>query len=120
MDDLGERIHSIDASVQTSVLGQEAVIRECVACVLAGGHALLEGPPGVAKTLLVKSIAAATGLSFSRIQFTPDLLPADVTGTDVIVEMDPAATSSSVRGRSSATSSWPMRSIARRLERSPR
>ena len=86
--DHGERIRAIEAAVQSSVLGQEAVIRECVACLLAGGHALLEGPPGVAKTLLVKSLASATGLSFSRIQFTPDLLPADVTGTDVIVDME--------------------------------
>ena len=80
------RIHAIEAAVGTTVLGQEGVIREAIACLLAGGHGLLEGQPGVAKTLLVKSIAAATGIRFSRIQFTPDLLPADITGTEVIVD----------------------------------
>lgn len=86
--DAAQRIHALEAAVQGSVLGQAPVIQECVACLLAGGHALLEGPPGVAKTLLVKSLASASGLDFSRIQFTPDLLPADVTGSDVIVERE--------------------------------
>ncbi|MDJ0522702.1 MAG: AAA family ATPase [Planctomycetota bacterium] len=81
-----KRILAIEEAVRGTVLGQEGVIREAVACMLAGGHGLLEGPPGVAKTLLVKSLAAAAGISFSRIQFTPDLLPADITGTEVIVD----------------------------------
>jgi MoxR-like ATPase len=79
-------IHALEDAVGGTVLGQAGVIREAVACLLAGGHGLLEGPPGVAKTLLVKSIAAASGIRFSRIQFTPDLLPADITGTEVLVE----------------------------------
>ena len=79
-------IASLEAAIGTTVVGQEGVIQEAVACVLAGGHGLLEGPPGLAKTLLVRSLAHAVGLSFSRIQFTPDLLPADITGTDVLVE----------------------------------
>ncbi|MDJ0975386.1 MAG: AAA family ATPase [Planctomycetota bacterium] len=81
-----QRIRTLEEAVAGSVLGQGEVIREAVACLLAGGHALLEGSPGVGKTLLVKSIASASGLAFSRIQFTPDLLPADVTGTDVLLE----------------------------------
>jgi MoxR-like ATPase len=80
------RVRALEAAVGGTVLGQEAVVREAVACLLAGGHALLEGAPGLGKTLLVKSLAAATGLRFTRIQFTPDLLPADVTGTEVIEE----------------------------------
>jgi len=80
------RIHALEDAVGGTVLGQANVIREAVACMLAGGHGLLEGPPGVAKTLLVKSLAAAAGISFSRIQFTPDLLPADITGTEIIVD----------------------------------
>jgi len=80
------RIHALEEAVGITVLGQEGVIREAVACLLAGGHGLLEGPPGVAKTLLVKSIAAAAGIDFSRIQFTPDLLPADITGTEILIE----------------------------------
>ena len=81
-----QRIHALEAAVATTVLGQGKVIREAIACLLAGGHGLLEGSPGVAKTLLVKSIAAAADIEFSRIQFTPDLLPADITGTEVLVE----------------------------------
>ena len=80
------RIRTLEEAVAGTVLGQAEVIRETVACLLAGGHGLLEGPPGVAKTLLVKSIAAAAGIDFSRIQFTPDLLPADITGTEVLLE----------------------------------
>jgi len=78
------RIRALEEAISGTVLGQGAVIREAVACLLAGGHGLLEGPPGVAKTLLVKSLANAAGMQFSRIQFTPDLLPADITGTEVL------------------------------------
>lgn len=63
------------------IVGQEAMISGLLMALIAGGHALLEGVPGLAKTLAVKSLAELTGLSFKRIQFTPDLLPADVTGT---------------------------------------
>jgi MoxR-like ATPase len=81
-----QRIRALEEAVAGTVLGQAKVIREAVACLLAGGHGLLEGAPGVAKTLLVKSLAAAADIDFSRIQFTPDLLPADITGTEVLVE----------------------------------
>jgi MoxR-like ATPase len=80
------KIRALEEAVGGTVLGQEAAVREAVACLLAGGHGLLEGAPGMGKTLLVRSVAAASGLAFSRIQFTPDLLPADVTGTEVLVE----------------------------------
>ena len=82
-----------EARVQVSVLqttlsqvlfGQEQVIRELLATAVAGGHALLEGLPGLGKTLLAKAFAEASGLSYRRIQFTPDLLPADVTGTEIL------------------------------------
>ncbi|MDA1195794.1 MAG: AAA family ATPase [Planctomycetota bacterium] len=81
-----DRILALEQAVAGTVLGQEPVIRETIACIVAGGHGLLEGQPGVAKTLLVKSVATAAGIRFSRIQFTPDLLPADITGTEVIVD----------------------------------
>jgi len=65
------------------LVGLDEEVRLSLAAILAGGHVLLEGPPGVAKTLLVRTLAAAVGGGFSRIQFTPDLMPADVTGTSV-------------------------------------
>ncbi len=65
------------------LVGLDREVRFALAALLAGGHVLLEGPPGVAKTLLVRTLAAALGGSFGRVQFTPDLMPADVTGTSV-------------------------------------
>lgn len=68
------------------IVGQEAVIEQVFIAMAAGGHSLLEGVPGLAKTLLVKSLADAMHLSFRRVQFTPDLMPADITGTEIIQE----------------------------------
>jgi MoxR-like ATPase len=70
------------------VVGQDEVVDYLLVTLLARGHALLVGVPGLAKTLLVASVARALGLSFGRVQFTPDLLPADITGTDVLNEVD--------------------------------
>jgi len=69
-----------------TVIGQQQVIEELLIAMLAGGHALLVGVPGLAKTLIVRSLAETLDLSFNRIQFTPDLMPADITGTEVIQE----------------------------------
>ena len=82
---LRERLVAALASV---IVGQGQVIDDMLAVVLCGGHCLLEGVPGLAKTLLVRSLAAALDLRFGRIQFTPDLMPADITGTEVL-ESDP-------------------------------
>ncbi|MDP6446971.1 MAG: MoxR family ATPase [Pirellulaceae bacterium] len=68
------------------IVGQDEVIEQVLVAMLAGGHALLEGVPGLAKTLLISSLAKSLHLSFKRIQFTPDLMPSDVTGTEVIQE----------------------------------
>ncbi len=68
------------------IVGQEQVIDQLLVTLLAGGHALLVGVPGLAKTLLISSLAKSLQLQFSRIQFTPDLMPADITGTEVIQE----------------------------------
>jgi MoxR-like ATPase len=68
------------------IVGQDVVIEEVVMALMAGGHALLVGVPGLAKTLLIRSIAEATHLMFRRVQFTPDLVPSDVTGTEVMEE----------------------------------
>ena len=68
------------------IVGQENVLEQLLIAMLARGHCLLEGVPGLAKTLMIRSLAQAIDLSFRRIQFTPDLMPADITGTDIIQE----------------------------------
>ena len=75
-------------AVGRAVVGHEEIVEQVLIAVFAGGHCLLEGVPGIGKTLLVRSIATALDLPFSRIQFTPDLMPADVVGTDLLVEKD--------------------------------
>src|SRR5882672_11490 len=75
-------------AIAQAVVGQEDVIDAMLITLAARGHALLVGVPGLAKTLLVASLAEALDLSFGRVQFTPDLLPADITGTDVLQEID--------------------------------
>jgi MoxR-like ATPase len=70
----------------TVIVGQDQVVEEVLVALASGGHALLEGVPGLAKTLLISTLAAATRLSFNRVQFTPDLMPSDITGTEVIRE----------------------------------
>ena len=77
-------LSSLQNSLSGVLFGQEQVIKELLATAVAGGHGLLEGLPGLGKTLLAKAFAEASGLSYRRIQFTPDLLPADVTGTEVL------------------------------------
>jgi len=83
---VAERIQELRRQIARAVVGQDAVVEEILICLLAGGHALLEGAPGLGKTLLVRTLAQCVQLKYSRIQFTPDLMPADITGTNVIVE----------------------------------
>ena len=79
-----ERFTALKRAVQHAILGQDRVVEDLLVVVLAGGHALLEGAPGLGKTRLVRALADATELSFGRVQFTPDLMPADVTGTTML------------------------------------
>ncbi|HLA40753.1 MAG TPA: MoxR family ATPase [Candidatus Glassbacteria bacterium] len=72
--------------VRRTIVGQDEVVHQVLIVLLVGGHTLITGLPGLAKTLLVKTVAGALGLTFRRIQFTPDLMPADITGTDIIEE----------------------------------
>ena len=73
----------IRRETQRVIVGQDAVIDQILICLFAEGHALVEGVPGTAKTLIVKTIARIIGAGFNRIQFTPDLMPSDITGTNV-------------------------------------
>jgi len=79
-----ERVEGLKAEIRRVIVGQERVIEELLVTLLAGGHGLLRGVPGLAKTKLVRTVAEATHLSFKRIQFTPDLLPSDVTGSEIL------------------------------------
>src|SRR4051812_42096746 len=74
----------IDAELAKVIIGQREVIEQIMIALMAGGHCLITGAPGLAKTLLVKSIAQIFHLKFQRIQFTPDLMPADITGTEIL------------------------------------
>ncbi len=81
-----EAVAALRVMIGKAVVGQDAVVDAMLAALFARGHALLIGVPGLAKTLLVSSLAKSLDLSFGRVQFTPDLLPADITGTDVLAE----------------------------------
>lgn len=86
--DVSQRLEKELCSI---VIGQEQVIRELLLALLAGGHVLLEGVPGLGKTLLVRTLADALTLKFARIQFTPDLMPADIVGTTIVSEQSDGA-----------------------------
>ena len=83
---LTDAYKTIRQEMAKAIVGQEQVLEELLMCIFARGHAILEGVPGLAKTLMVSSLAKCLDLEFSRIQFTPDLMPSDITGTEVIQE----------------------------------
>ncbi|MGX4643889.1 AAA family ATPase [Massilia sp. SYSU DXS3249] len=84
--DLVAKVGALKQSMARVIIGQEEVVDLLVTCLLAGGHALVEGVPGLGKTLLVKSLAQATDMQFRRVQFTPDLMPSDIVGTEILEE----------------------------------
>ncbi len=83
---LNESYHRVTSELSKIIVGQHNVIEELLVAMFACGHCLLVGVPGLAKTLMIRTLADALSLSFSRIQFTPDLMPSDITGTEVIQE----------------------------------
>ena len=104
-----EKIHEsrgrIERELGKVIVGQREATHQLLISLFAGGHCLITGAPGLAKTLLVRTIAQVFHLRFQRIQFTPDLMPADITGTEILEEIPTAAVGcSSSRGRSSPTS----------------
>jgi MoxR-like ATPase len=86
LDRVAEVATKLEAELAKAIIGQQRVIREILIAFLAGGHCLLRGVPGLAKTLLIKKLAQAVDLKFNRIQFTPDLMPSDILGAEVIEE----------------------------------
>src|SRR6476661_6754786 len=86
IDSVAEVAVRLERELAKAIVGQTRVVREILIAFLAGGHCLLRGVPGLAKTLLIKKLAEAVHLKFNRIQFTPDLMPSDILGTEVIEE----------------------------------
>jgi MoxR-like ATPase len=86
VDRFGTTFTAIRGEVRKLIVGQDEVVEQLLITLLVGGHCLITGLPGTAKTLLVRTLASALGLSFKRIQFTPDLMPTDITGTDILEE----------------------------------
>ncbi|MFN2484987.1 MAG: AAA family ATPase [Candidatus Limnocylindria bacterium] len=85
-EEFAARAAAIESEVGKLIVGQRNLVRQTLIALLGGGHALLEGVPGLGKTMLVRTMAEALDLGFSRIQFTPDLMPADIIGTNILVE----------------------------------
>src|SRR5690606_5254487 len=77
---------NIKTQIAKVIVGQDEVIEQLLVCIFARGHCMLEGVPGLAKTLLVSTLAKSLSLKFARVQFTPDLMPSDITGTEIIEE----------------------------------
>src|SRR5256714_11877651 len=83
---LGEASRQLQEELGKVIVGQQRVIEEMLIAIFARGHCLMQGVPGLAKTMLVSTLAKTMELSFRRIQFTPDLMPSDITGTDILQE----------------------------------
>ena len=86
LDSLLPRLHELRSALAHAVVGQHTVVEQLLIGLLAGGHCLLEGAPGLGKTLLVRSLGQALELQFRRVQFTPDLMPSDILGTELLEE----------------------------------
>jgi MoxR-like ATPase len=86
LDRLARAVEQLRGQVARRIVGQQEVVEGILTAILGGGHALLIGVPGLAKTLMVSTVAEALNLSFNRVQFTPDLMPSDITGTEIIEE----------------------------------
>jgi MoxR-like ATPase len=87
-EEFAERARAIEHEIKQVIVGQDELVRQSLICLIANAHALLEGVPGLGKTMLVRTIAEVIDCTFNRIQFTPDLMPADIVGTNVLVEQD--------------------------------
>src|SRR3954462_11155132 len=86
LDKLSRARESLLREIRKAIIGQDDVVEQVMLSLFVGGHSIITGVPGLAKTLLIRTIANVLDLSFKRIQFTPDLMPADITGTEIIEE----------------------------------
>ncbi len=106
LDQFRQDFQTLRSEVSKVIVGQQEILDDTLIALIAGGHVLLEGVPGLGKTLTVRTLAEAIALKFHRIQFTPDLMPADLIGTQVIAEGKTAARFSNFKkGPSSPMSS---------------
>ena len=85
-DEFVRRYHAVAEQIRRVIVGHDEIVHGVLTCLFVGGHCLLEGVPGLGKTLLVRTLARTLDLNFSRIQFTPDLMPADILGTNMVME----------------------------------
>ena len=88
LEQFSETVQAIENEIGKVIVGQKDVVRSVLIAVLAGRHALLEGVPGLGKTMLIRTLSEVLDLKFARIQFTPDLMPADIVGTDILEETE--------------------------------
>jgi MoxR-like ATPase len=88
VDTFGEKFRMLKSELGRVIVGQDEIVESTLLALVAGGHVLIEGAPGLGKTLLVRTLAEAMDLHFARVQFTPDLMPADIVGTNIIVDDD--------------------------------
>src|SRR5437773_3739916 len=115
IEEFADKRDTMLGEIRKVIVGQDEVIEEVLIALFARGHCLLVGVPGLAKTLLISTLAEILDLEFNRIQFTPDLMPSDITGTDILQE-DPATGRRQfqfLKGPFSRISCWPTRSTAR-------
>lgn len=113
------QIQSCEEEIGKAIIGQKAIIRQMLIAILTDGNVLLEGVPGLGKTQMVKAVSKAMNLAFSRIQFTPDLMPADVTGTNLIIREENQNKFQFEPGPVSPISFWRMRSTVQHRRHSP-
>jgi MoxR-like ATPase len=114
VDQFREHATRIETEIGRVIVGQSDVVRGVLIGILAGGHVLLEGVPGLGKTMLIRTLGQVLNLKFSRIQFTPDLMPADIVGTEILIDQDGQRAFKFQAGPVLPTSCWPTRSIAPR------
>ena len=88
LDKLSSARESLLREIRKAIIGQDDVVEQVLLSLFVGGHSIITGVPGLAKTLLVRTVASVLDLSFKRIQFTPDLMPADIIGSDLLQEKD--------------------------------